>query len=281
MLRNEIQEKTGLSRKAIEYYEEKGLIHPKKLENGYRNYNKDDLELLIKISTFRTLGMSIAEIEKCLSDYKSLSTVIRQKENELYIDEKRKNVLSLILNGEKEEVVKKDIAEIEAQETLYEKLLRVWPGYLGQLIFASYRPFLSEILDSKNKMAFEEYIRFLDNLPEFNLSKDEKDYIEKVSFSFDMKVLNNLVESKNRAIENADKWLEENKEILARYESYQNSDAYKNSEMKKIKDKLKAFMEENKYYENAIPLIRAFSKSYNEYYEKLLRANEKYLKHKF
>lgn len=280
MLRNEIQEKTGLSRKAIEYYEEKGLIHPKKLENGYRNYNKDDLELLIKISTFRTLGMSIAEIEKCLSDYKSLSTVIRQKENELYIDEKRKNVLSLILNGEKEEVVKKDIAEIEAQETLYEKLVRVWPGYLGQLIFASYRPFLSEILDSKNKMAFEEYIRFLDNLPEFNLSKDEKDYIEKVSLSFDMKALNNLVESKNRAIENADKWLEENKEILARYESYQNSDAYKNSEMKKIKDKLKAFMEENKYYENAIPLIRAFSKSYNEYYEKLLRANEEYLKRK-
>lgn len=30
MLRNEVQDKTNLSRKAIEYYEEKGLIHPKK-----------------------------------------------------------------------------------------------------------------------------------------------------------------------------------------------------------------------------------------------------------
>lgn len=32
MLRNEIQNKTGLTRKAIEYYEEKGLIHPQKSE---------------------------------------------------------------------------------------------------------------------------------------------------------------------------------------------------------------------------------------------------------
>ena len=31
MRRNEIQEKTGLTRKAIEYYEEKGLIKPLKI----------------------------------------------------------------------------------------------------------------------------------------------------------------------------------------------------------------------------------------------------------
>ena len=37
MLRNEIQKKTGLTRKAIEYYEEKGLINPKTVENGYRD----------------------------------------------------------------------------------------------------------------------------------------------------------------------------------------------------------------------------------------------------
>ena len=36
-------------------------------------------------------------------------------------------------------------------------------------------------------------------------------------------------------------------------------------------------MKDNKYYEIAIPLIRNFSKSYDEYYEKLLRANEIYL----
>ena len=39
MLRSEIQKETGLTRKAIEYYEDKGLIHPQKSENGYRDYS--------------------------------------------------------------------------------------------------------------------------------------------------------------------------------------------------------------------------------------------------
>ena len=40
MLRNEIQNKTGLTTPAIEYYEEKGLIKPLKSENGYRDYSE-------------------------------------------------------------------------------------------------------------------------------------------------------------------------------------------------------------------------------------------------
>lgn len=36
-------------------------------------------------------------------------------------------------------------------------------------------------------------------------------------------------------------------------------------------------MIDNRYYEIAIPLIRKFSKSYDEYYKKLSKANENYL----
>ena len=67
MLRNEIQNKTGLTRKAIEYYEEKGLINPQKTENGYRDYSENDLEVLIQISLFRKLGISVTEIEGYLT----------------------------------------------------------------------------------------------------------------------------------------------------------------------------------------------------------------------
>ncbi|WP_297378185.1 MerR family transcriptional regulator, partial [uncultured Helcococcus sp.] len=58
MLRSEIQKETGLTRKAIEYYEDKGLISPQKSENGYRDYSIKDLEILKKVSIFRKLGMS-------------------------------------------------------------------------------------------------------------------------------------------------------------------------------------------------------------------------------
>lgn len=281
MLRNEIQDKTGLTRKAIEYYEEKGLINPQKLENGYRNYSEEDLLLLNKISVFRKLGIGVEEIEKCINtDCNALSSVLRRKEHELDIDEKRIDVLTLLMKGENEETIKEKIALIEGKETIYEKLTRIFPGYFGQLIFASYKPFLNESLDSNNERAFKEYVNFLDELPKFELSKDEREYIEKIDSNFDMRTIESVVEAKNKAVENAEIWLEENKEAIKQYELYKSSDEYQNSVAKKIQDKLKKFMEENDYYEVAIPLIRKFSKSYDEYYKKLLKANELYLKDK-
>ena len=48
--------------------------------------------------------------------------------------------------------------------------------------------------------------------------------------------------------------------------------------MKKIYDKHKKYMEDNNYYEIAIPLIRQFSKTYDDYYKKLLEADDEYMK---
>ena len=281
MLRNEIQEKTGLTRKALEYYEEKGLVNPEKNENGYRNYSKEDLELLRKISMLRKLGMSVGEIEKCiLTDYKALASILRRKEHELDIDEKRKNVLNLLIIGESEKIINEKISQIENEETIYEKLERIFPGYFGQLLFASYKPFLSETLDKDEEKAFKKYVKFLDQLPQFDISEEEKIYIEKISTDLDMKTLENIVESKNNAIKNPKTRLYENKEAIEQYELYKSSESYQNSEMKKIYDKLLEFMKANNYYEIAIPLIRKFSKSYNEYYEKLLKANQQYINFK-
>lgn len=279
MLRNEVQDKTNLSRKAIEYYEEKGLVHPKKLENGYRDYSDGDVEVLKKISLLRNLGLSISEIALYLdSKEEVLASILRRKEHELDICEKRKNVLNLIVKGESIDLINEELAIIEAQETIYDKLIRIFPGYFGQLIFSSYKIFLNESLDKDEEAAFNEYIKFLDSLPNFELSKEEKDYIEAISSSFDMKALDDVNKGKLLAVENAETWLEDHKDYIKAYKEYKNTDEYKNSLIKLIQDKLKMFMQENNYYEKAIPLIRKFSKSYNAYYEKLLKANEEYLK---
>lgn len=137
---------------------------------------------------------------------------------------------------------------------------------------------MNEHLREDGKEAYKKFVNYLDSLPSFNLSKEEQDYIEEVSSAFDMKVLKEVNASKIEAIENAEKWLTENKNIIAQYQDYKNSDNYKNSPMKTIQDKLQTFMLDNKYYEIAIPLIRKFSKSYNQYYKKTLIANEQYLK---
>lgn len=114
-------------------------------------------------------------------------------------------------------------------------------------------------------------------MPSFTLSKEEQEYIEEVSSTYDMKTLKEVNESKIKAIENPEKWIEENKDIMSQYQDYKNSDEYQTSPMKIIQAKLNKYMLDNKYYETAIPLIRKFSKSYDEYYQKLLVANDEYI----
>lgn len=278
MLRNEIQNKTGLTRKAIEYYEEKGLIHPQKSENGYRDYTKDDLEILIKVALFRKIGMSVTDIEDYFSSGKSsLSSILRRKQHQLDIEEKRKEVLELMVKGESQELINEKIEVMEAEESIYERLVRAFPGYFGQMIFMAYQPFLSEPLDKDGKEAYEKFVEYLDNIPSFDLDGDEQDYIENVSSTFDMQVLKKVNEAKVNAIENIEEWLQSNANSILQYEECQNSEEYQNSLMKQIQVKLQKFMKDNRYYEIAIPLIRKFSKSYNEYYKKVLKANEIYL----
>lgn len=44
MLLNEIAKEVGMTKRAIKYYEEKGLLSIKKDDNGYRNYTQKDVE---------------------------------------------------------------------------------------------------------------------------------------------------------------------------------------------------------------------------------------------
>ncbi|EHR31975.1 hypothetical protein HMPREF9709_01788 [Helcococcus kunzii ATCC 51366] len=281
MLRSEIQKETGLTRKAIEYYEDKELIHPQKSENGYRNYSKKDLEILKKVSIFRKLGMSISDINQCIfSGGDTLSSVLRKKQYQLELDKKRKAILEMIVKGESNELINEKVSSLDAEETIYEKLENAFPGYFGQMIFAAYQPFLNEPLENDGKNSFYKYIDYLDRLPSFELTEEEKKYIEKISSPYDMKTLKNVNQAKLDAIENPEKWMKDNEDLISQYESYKNSEEYQNSMMKQIQDKLKSFMKENQYYEIAIPLIRKFSKSYDEYYKKLLKANEQYINNK-
>lgn len=282
MLRSEIQKETGLTRKAIEYYEDKGLIHPQKSENGYRDYSTKDLEILKKVSIFRKLGMSISDIYQCiLSGGDTLSSVLREKQHQLDLDEKRKVILEMIVKGESNELINEKVSLLEMKETIYEKLEIAFPGYFGQTFFAAYQPFLNEPLENDDKDSFYKYIDYLDMLPSFKLTEEEKKYIEKISSSFDMKTLKDINQAKLDAVENPKKWLKDNEDVISHYESYKNSEEYQNSMMKQIQDKLKNFMKEHQYYEIAIPLIRKFSKSYDDYYKKLLKANEEYLNNKY
>lgn len=62
---HEVCESSRLSRKAVRLYEEKGLVHPKRVQ-GNRVYSKEDVLRLHCISYYRRLGFSLEQIEQLL-----------------------------------------------------------------------------------------------------------------------------------------------------------------------------------------------------------------------
>ena len=63
----EIEERSGLTRANIRYYEQEGLIAPVRRENKYRDYSEEDLETLLRIALLRSLGFSLEEIRRLQS----------------------------------------------------------------------------------------------------------------------------------------------------------------------------------------------------------------------
>ena len=80
MLIQQVSSLTGISKKTLYYYEAMGLIHPKTLTNGYRDFSDDDLKLLETILLLRKIDMSIADIKIYLSttENKKEQLLVRQ-----------------------------------------------------------------------------------------------------------------------------------------------------------------------------------------------------------
>src|SRR5215467_15387399 len=64
----EVVKRTGLTPRAIRYYEELGLLRPSgRTAGGFRLFTEDDIAQLLRINELQTLlGFSLAEIKQTL-----------------------------------------------------------------------------------------------------------------------------------------------------------------------------------------------------------------------
>ena len=80
----EVEEKTGLARSNIRFYEKENLISPARNDsNGYREYSEQDVEDIKKIACLRTLGISIEEIRQVITGENTLSAALRKRSRQL------------------------------------------------------------------------------------------------------------------------------------------------------------------------------------------------------
>lgn len=281
MLIKEVCSLTKLTKKAIEYYEEHKLIEAKILNNGYRDFNEKDIETLKKISMLRKLGIGVEDIKVVLQEnnFDSLNKIILKRELGIQREKEKQKLLNKLTSGSDWAEIKEGIMVIEKNETILEKLMDSFPGYYGRFICLHFSRFLNEpILTKEQEDAYDDIVNFLDNVPALQFPEELQEFLIENTKHINTINIREMNESTKKSIENPDKFLKENKEMLEEYLRYKQSEEYKQSPVYKIQELMKEFNSTSGYYDVFIPSMKRLSRGYAEYYKQLEIANEKLLK---
>ncbi|MBW4827541.1 MAG: MerR family transcriptional regulator [Clostridiaceae bacterium] len=275
---NEVCNATGLTKKAINYYQKKKIIDPKINESGYRQFNEFEIERLKQVSILRSLGLSVLEIKRVLDSKFSKeelrkSVIRKQLENEL--SEKQAQLLEQLSDGKNIEEINKEIIELNRKKSIKEKLLEVFPGFYGRFFVSHFSQFLEEpIKTEEQRKAYKVIVSFLDQVDPPEISDEIMSQFEEgMDFWTDEK-LKEVEEKRQQNIENPEEFLDEYSETVKQYQAFKESSEYKSSPYGQLMEVMKSFGQTSGYNDIFIPAMRKLSPSYEEYYQNLLKANE-------
>ncbi len=283
MLINEVAKLCDLTKKAVEYYVEQGLIYPNILENGYRDFSKRDIEILKQIALYRRLGLSISEIKSILKSPEKLKSILYKRTLELEQEKVKQDILQKLCDGESLEKLEQEINNINSKSIIIKKLMDLFPSYYGKLISLNFSRYLTGRIETKEQMeAFKEIIDFFDNVPTIEIPKDLQEYLDEYLAEYSSEEvqakINSILQTKDKNIKNIDEFVRKNKEILDKYKKYKKTEEFKNSPANRLMELMKQVCSTNGYYEKFIPAMRKLSPLYNEYYEQMLKADEQFIK---
>lgn len=283
MLINEIAKKCKITKKAVQYYTQQGLIVPVVMENGYHNFSEQDAEILKQVVLYRKLGLSISEIKGVLRNHKELTSILHQRTLELEREKLKQELLKRIENGEKVENLEREINNINSNTVIVKRLLELFPSYYGKFISLNFSRYLSGKIETEEQMkAFQQIIEFFDNVPDINLPEDLQqyldEYLEVYSSEEGTKIISDILQKKDHAMQNIDEFVEDHKEFLDEYKKWKQTEEFKNSPAFRLMEYMKQFCTNNGYYDVFIPAMRKLSPLYNEYYEQMLKANDEFVR---
>lgn len=171
------------------------------------------------------------------------------------------------------------LSRLEMKRSILSRLLDRFPGYFGKFISLHFAPYLNErVATDEQQDAFETIIDFLDGV-NIVIPDDLKEYLDDAAKTIDLvDVSKKAAASVVAAIQDPEQYLKDKREMFERYKEVKASDAYKNTPGYRLQELFAQLNRENGYNDVFIPAMRRLSSSYREYYEKLLKANEVFLK---
>lgn len=75
-----MEEKTGMSRTNIRFYEGEGLIRPQRRENGYREYSDSDASVLMKVKLLRSMDVPLEQVKAAAFGQRTLGSILQELE---------------------------------------------------------------------------------------------------------------------------------------------------------------------------------------------------------
>ena len=279
MLIHEACKASKLTKKAIEYYTEQGLITPAIMENGYRNFSESDVALLKKIAVLRGLGLTVTDIKNALDNPKEsmLLQVSRRKEMELLELQKKRALMQKLAQDGNWESAAIQLETLEQKQSILQRLQSKFPGYYGKCVCLHFAPFLDEpITTAEQREAFLTIILYLDGIT-LVVPDELKDYLDEAAEGMKA-IIPEVYKSRCEAIQNTEQYLADNKDMLVQYMEYIKSDEYKQSPAYSLKEFLTQFNNQSGYNDVFIPAMKVLSSSYRQYHDDLLKANDIFIK---
>ena len=167
MLINEVAKQCGITKKAVQYYVEQHMVNPYILENGYKDFTAQDVEIIKRIVLYRRLGLSIPDIKKVLEKKDNVKSILYQRTLDMEREKIRHSILKKIAEGEFVENLSSEINEINSKSVIIKRLLDLFPSYYGKFISLNFSRYLTEPIETEEqKNAFQEIIEFFDNVPD-------------------------------------------------------------------------------------------------------------------
>lgn len=280
MLINEVCKQSGLTKKAVAYYVEQGLIYPASAENGYRIFSEDDAARLSKVAMLRELGLSVTEIKTVLAEdcFSRMQDIYEKKALELAEMQTKQQLLRELMETKDWAYIREQLTQLEKKQHILTRLLERFPGYYGKFICLHFAPYLNEPITTQEQQdAFETILAFLDRV-NITIPEDLQDYLEEATNAMDTAMMEKINDNMTAALQNPAQYLEEHKDMLQQYEAVKASAAYKSTPAYKLQALLAQLNHENGYNDIFIPAMRRLSSSYRTYSEKLSKANAVFLK---
>ncbi len=282
MLINEVCKTCALTKKAVEYYIAQGLVAPSVQENGYRDFSDADIERLKKISVLRGLGISAAELQKILSVQHemgdaALKAISDRKRMEIAVMQEKRQLLQELSRTQDWDLVQKKLRQLQNKQSVLARLQEAFPGYYGNYICQHFAPYLNEPVETQAQQeAFETILDFLDRV-HLELPADLQAYYCEVTAEYDDTIMETVDAKVKSAYGDMERFLVENREAIEAYMKYKASEAYQSSNAFRLEQELKQFISASGYYEVFLPAMCRLSKSYREYREMMMNANQRFV----